>query len=144
MTETLSRPSGREARRVLDAELLAELRHFAQTSTQFMERLAGQAVNNVLDVFSGTFPTSGEFDRSYDVAAGAITVNNLGAAGHIITVVSDTPGAAAPPGGTGVYFVDGGTSRTVPLASHKFTVWGTAGDKVSFAVYTAAVVPGTS
>jgi hypothetical protein len=150
MTEpqTYSRPTGREARRVLDAELLAELRHFAQTSTEFMQRLAGQSVNNVLDVFTATFAADASglvfITRDYNVAAGCIQVSNLAAAGHFITVVAGSPGQSAPPGGTGVYLVDGGTTRTIALASRVVTLWGTAADKVSFQVFTAAVAPGTS
>src|SRR5215831_19518974 len=131
-TETLSRRlTGRGAAAVLQAELLSELRHYAQTSTEFMERLSGQAINHTLDVFAGVFDNTAQVTRDYNVAAGAITVNNLGAAGHIITVVADGPSltGAAPPGGTGVYFIDGGTTRTVPLASRKVTLYGTAADK---------------
>ena len=138
---TMSRPEGRDAKRVLDAEMLAAFRHFAQTMTEFTERLAGQAINHTLEVFAGTFDATGQITRDYNVAAGAITVNNLGAAGHIITVSSAGPGAGAPPGGTGVYFVDGGTTRTIPLASRVFTLYGTNADKVSFSVYTAAAQP---
>jgi len=142
--ETLSRPeTGRDTRRVLEAEMLAAFRHFAQTQTEFMERLAGQAINNTLEVFAGTFDPTLLVTRDYNVAAGAVTVNNLGAAGHIITVVSAGPNlsGAAPIGGTGVYFIDGGTTRTVPLASRVFTIYGTNGDRFSFAVYTAGARP---
>lgn len=139
---TFSRP-GKGADKVLQAELLAELRHHAQTSTQFLERLAGQAVNSVLEVFSGVFDATGQVSRDYAVAAGAITVNNLGIVGHRITVSTATPGAVAPTG-TGTYLVDGTTSRTVPLAARQFTLYGTAGDAYAFAVFTAAVVPGTA
>ena len=139
---TFSRP-GRGADKVLQAELLAELRHHAQTSTEFLERLAGQTVNHVLEIFSGVFDATGQFARDYQVAAGSITVNNLGIAGHRITVSTSTPGGSAPTG-TGTYLIDGGTSRTVPLAAREFTLYGTASDAFAIAVFTAAVVPGTA
>jgi len=140
--QTLSRP-GKGADRVLQAEMLAEFRHYAQTSTEFMERLAGQTINNVLEIFSGVFDATGQISRDYSVAAGSITVNNLGVAGHRITVSTSTPGGGAPTG-TGTYLVDGATSRTVPLAARQFTLYGTAGDAFAFAVFTAAVAPGTA
>jgi len=131
-------------RRVLDAELLQELRHVAQTTTEFTERLAGQAVNHVLEVFSGTFDATGVFSREYQVAAGCVEVNHLGAAANILTVSSGAPGGAGTPAGTGTYVIAGGTCRTVALASHQFTLYGTAGDRFSIQVFTAAIVPGTA
>jgi hypothetical protein len=139
---TFSRP-GKGAAAVLQAEMLADFRHWAQTSTEFMERLAGQTINNVLEIFSGVFDATGQFSRDYQVAAGALLVNNLGIAGHRITVSTAGPGSSAPTG-TGTYLVDGGTSRTVPLASRAFTLYGTAADAFSIAVFTAAVIPGTA
>jgi hypothetical protein len=142
--QTFSRPeTGRVASRVLEAELLSALKHAAQSQTEFMERLGGQIVNNTLQVFSGVFDATGFVTAQWKVAAGSIYVNNLGVAGHRITVSSGSPGASVP-SGTGTFLVDGGTARTVPLASHNVTLWGTAGDAFSFAVFTAAVRPGTA
>lgn len=144
MPRTFSRPdTGREANRVLQAELLAELRHNAQSQTEFMERLGGQIINNTLEVFSGQFDATGVFSRNWKVAAGSVVVNNLGVAGHRITVSTTAPGSVAPTG-TGTFLIDGGTSRTVPLASHNLTLYGTAGDFFSYAAFTAAVRPGTA
>jgi hypothetical protein len=129
---------------VLTAELLEALRDHAQHSTEFMRRVAGQSVNNVLEVFSGTFPTEGYITRDYAVAAGCIEVNNLGIAGHIVTVVSSGPGGTTAPTGQGSYVIDGGTVRTVAVASRHITIWGTSGDRFAFQTFTAAIVPGTA
>lgn len=136
----MTNPSPREVQRALSAELLAALRHQAQTQTDFLERLAGQIINNVLEVWSGIFDATGVMSRDYNVAAGCIYVANLGVAGHLITVSSAAPGAVAP-SGTGTFLIDGGTARTVPLASRNLTLYGTAADRVAFAVFTAPPRP---
>lgn len=140
MSLTDAKAGGREAQRVLTAELLSELRHQAQSQTEWAERLAGQIVNHTLEVWSGTFDASGVISRSYEVAAGCIVVNHLGVAANIITVSSAGPGSG-PPGGTGTYPIAGGTTRTVALGSRAFALYGTAGDRVGFQVFTAAVRP---
>lgn len=144
MTVDQQQVSPREAQRVLTAELLAALRHQAQASTEFMERLGGQIVNNILEQWSGTFDATGIITRDYGVAAGTVTVNNLGAAGHIITVSSSGQGGSAAPSGTGTGLVDGGTERTVPLGSRTMTLYGTNGDRVSFYVTTRAITPSST
>lgn len=130
--------------RELVAELLDALRQQAQTTTEFMARLGGQVINDVLEVATLVIPTEGFIARDYSVAAGCIDVSNLGVAANLMTVTSGGPGAAAPPSGTGVYIIAGGSRRTVSLASHQFTIWGTAGDKVSFQVFTSAISPSTT
>lgn len=134
------------ADKVLTAELVAELRHLAQSTTTFAERLAGQAVNNVLDVFTATFDaTASPITRSYSVAAGCVVVNNTST--HTITVSSAGPGpggSAAPTSGVGIYQVAAGTQRTVALASRNVTFYGTATDSFSAQVFTAPVTPGTT
>ena len=132
------------AERVVAAETLEAMRHYAQTTTEFMERLAGQAINNVLEVWSGVIPPEGYLPREYNVAAGAVQVNNLGVLANVMTVSSTSPTTSGTaPSGTGTFVVAGGTCRTVPLASHNFTVYGTAGDRISIAVFTAGPRPVT-
>lgn len=135
-----------EAERVLTAELLEALRHQAQTTTEFMERLGGQIINNVLDVFTATFATDGVITREYNVAAGSVEVcNDLNT--NTVTVSSAPAGGgiagSAPGGGTGVFKVKGGATRTVALASRTLSLYGTSGDTISVQVFTAAVRPGT-
>lgn len=133
-------PTGREAQRLLAAEQLSAFRHVANTTTEFMERLAGQSVNAVLEVFSGVFDASGQISRDYNVAAGAIEVSAWGVPANFVTVSTASAGGSAPTG-TGTYIIAGGATRTVALASRAFTLYGVAGDRVSFQVFTAAVRP---
>jgi hypothetical protein len=130
--------------RQLVSELLDALRHQAQTTTEFVARLSGQVINNVLEVATLVIPAEGFITRSYSAAAGCIDVSNLGVAANLMTVVSAGPGGNAPPSGTGVYVLAGATRRTIALASHEFTIWGTAGDKVAFQVFTSGIDPSTT
>ncbi len=128
--------------RRLTALLLEQLQHQAQTTTEFAAQLAGQAINDTLEVFTGVFDATGQFTREYGVAAGSIEVSNWGVAANFVTLTSGGPGSAVPVG-TGCYVIAGGQSRTVALASRQFTLYGTAGDKFSLQVFTAAVRPTT-
>lgn len=131
--------SARETERALGAELLEALRHQAQTQTEFLERLAGQTVNHCLEQFSGAIPAEGFITREYQVAAGCVKVRNLGVLANVVTVSSAGPGNV--PTGTGTARIPGGETDTIPLASRQLTIYGTAGDYVSFSVYTSAVQP---
>jgi hypothetical protein len=132
-----ARPArGREAERVLAAELLAAFRHMAQSTTDFMARIASGIINDVLVVETATFPADGIVHRQYGVAAGVIEVRNL-AATNVVTVSSSGPSSAAPSGGVGVYKVPGGVESEIHLASHQVTFYGTSGDSVSFQVLTS-------
>jgi hypothetical protein len=141
--ETEKGPTGREAQRLLTAELLSAFRAQAQTTTEFMERFAGQTINHVLEVYSGAFDTTGVFTRDYNVAAGSIEVTNLGVAANLITVSSSGPGSGTPTG-TGTYLIAGGTTKTVALASRAFTLYGTAADRFCVQVFTSGVRPVTA
>lgn len=132
---------GRDAERILAGELLEAFRAHAQTSTEFMERLAGRLVNHVLLVETAVFDaTATPIYRSFKAAAGAIEVSNRGA--NDITVSAAGPSSSAPPSGVGVYVVAAGTTRVVALASRQVTLYGTAADKLSFQVFTAGPHPG--
>lgn len=128
-------PRGREAERVLAAELLQEFRRLTQVTTEYAERITHGVINHVLEVATWTIPDTGYFTRTYAVTAGSIELRNL--ATHDMTVVSSVPGSAAPAGGIGVYVVAPGCSALVNLASHDVTIWGTAGDKFSYQVFSA-------
>lgn len=130
--------------RELVRQQLDAIRTAMQTMTEQAAKLAGQAVNNVLEVCTVAIPTEGYITRQYHVAAGSIALSNMATtATNLMTVTTGGVGSAAPDG-TGSYKVAGGTERTIPLASRSLTIWGTAGDRVSFSVFTAAVQPATS
>lgn len=133
-------PRGREAERILAAELLAEFRHLSQTMTNFTERFAGRIVNHTLLVETVTFDSAATpVTRAWHVAAGCIEVSNPG--DNTVTVSSAGPSSAAPTAGVGVYVVPAGTTRVVALASTQVTLYGTAADTVSVQVFTAPAQP---
>lgn len=132
-------PRGKEAERILAAELLAEFRYLSQTMTSFAERLAGQTVNHVLEVSTAAFDSTGYIFREYSVAAGCIEVTNSGT--HTVTVSSAGPSGSAPTVGVGVYVIPAGATRVVALASRQVTLYGTTADTVSFQVFTAPATP---
>lgn len=139
-------PSNREVERVLGVELLGELRHYAQTSTQFLERLSGQIVNHTLEVWSGPIPSEGFITREWAVAAGSIKVAHWGAADEDALVISSAgPGdAGSPPSGTGTWRVFPGTIDVVPVASRQITIYGPVGTTIGLQAFTAAVQPVTT
>lgn len=138
---TTRQPRGREAERILAAEQLAELRALRQIMTEQAARLSGRIVNNVLAVRTDTFPTAGLLVLDYGAAAGAVQVTNPSAANTITVYGAQDNSGVAPATGTGVYLVPPGQTITVPIASHVVTLYGTAADRVSYAVYTGAVGP---
>ena len=133
---------GRELERAFYAEMLQELRGLALTMTEFAERLAGRAVNHVLKVRTVIFDATGQVFEAFGVAAGSIEVTNLSTvAGHNVVVHAAGPMGAAPGAGVGVYFVPPASTRVIALGSRQLTLYGTAGDTVSYQVFTSAVQP---
>lgn len=132
-------PKGRQAELLLAAEMLAEFRHMAITTTEFMSRLAGRMVNNVLDVQTQPIPPGLSGDAAipleYNVAAGAIFVDNQGT--HPMTVSASAYTGRAPTQGIGVTIVPAGAWRRINVASRNITIYGTAGDVVCFQVSAA-------
>jgi hypothetical protein len=136
-------PRGKEAADALATEMLYEFRLLRETMTQTMGRLAGQIVNDVLSVRTVTFDATGFTQLGpFHVAAGSIFVDNLSAA-NTVTVTSHgpSPDGAAPAAGLGVSKVKAGQGRTINVASHNITLYGTNGDSVSVQVSTAAARP---
>ncbi len=133
--------AGAEDRRVLTAELMDELRHYAQTMTEFAARLGGRLVNNVLAVETCIVDAvATPVAREWGVAAGCVEVSNLSDA-NTLTVVAAGAGAAAPASGMGVYRVRPNTTRVVAVASRQVTFYGTAGDVFCYQAFTAAPQP---
>jgi hypothetical protein len=134
-----SAPRGRHAEMMLAAQMLAAFREYAQTHTDFMARLAGNIVNDTLQVLTATFDSTGVITRDFHVAVGSLEVENLGT--HIVTVVNSGASSGPPTGGIGVRVVPANARRLVPIASRVWTVYGTAGDQVSLISYTTAARP---
>lgn len=138
-TDRKRRPMrAREAERLLAAELLAELRDYHQRSTEWMARIAGGIVNDVLSVETATFGADGVIHRSWHVAAGIVEVRNLSTSAEV-TVTSSGPSSTAPASGVGVSVVPAEDVQYVGLASHQMTLYGTEGERVCWQAYTRGV-----
>lgn len=71
----------------------------------------------------------------------AIGVLQASTTGHTITVTSTPASDAAPSAGIGVAVVPAGQTHIINLASHTFTLYGTAGDQVLVQAFTAGAPP---
>jgi len=127
-------PNGRHAWYILGGELLAELRAIRNTHTRGMARVAGLIVNDVLEVGSWTFDTTGQYQVQYHVTAGSVAVDNLGT--HTIWVAAESNQTSVPPAGRGVTPIPAGAQRVVNVASRVITFYGTTGDLFAFQVFT--------
>lgn len=125
---------GKNAERTLTALMLAELREQNALMTEFTARLGSQIQNNVLEVATRVIPATGVVSGEYGVAAGCIVVDNL--SGSSVTVSSAGPQGSAPISGIGVTIVPAGVMRVVNLASRSWSIYGTAGDTVTYQVLT--------
>jgi hypothetical protein len=113
----------REEEAAWRSEMLGELRKLANTTTSRPD--ASQIVNDVLDVTTFVFDSTGSRAFSYQTAVGSIVVVNTGATS--VTVTSGTQGGdTAPTVGRGVQLVPAGSWLAVPIGAHAFTLWGTA------------------
>lgn len=130
-----------EAEKLFFAEMLQELRCLRQTTTEAAARLTNRSVNNVLDVQTQVFPTSGRISLRYGAAAGAIEVSNWSAAGVVTVYLAGGVDDTAPTSGVGVYRVGAGATRTISCDSHQITLYGAAGDAVTWQVWTRGVDP---
>lgn len=139
---TTRRPRGREAERILAAEMLSELRAMRMVMTEQAAKVAGRMVNNTLGVRTATFPPGGSVALNYHVAAGSIRVTNLSATGAI-TVTSAGDLGYVPVEGQGMYVVPAGLRETIPVASRHITLYGTPGERVSYMVFAGATSPTT-
>lgn len=127
-----------QAQALMMAELSAAVRSLVESSTELAGRLGRRgAVNAVLESWAGVFPTNGVITRTYEVAAGSISIENLSATHSLILTTGVAAGdTGANTSGVGVSYVRANALGRSPLADHSFTLTGTAGDLVSFEVFT--------
>ena len=141
----LKNVSSREMARVVNAELLADLRWWRQSFTEFIGRLQGRLVNDVLGVETCVLPSGGDpavtpsVTRQWHAPAGSVEVNNVST--HPITVAVGGASQVAPALGVGVYIVPASSTRTVNIASRQVTFYGTAADTFSYQAWTAGAAP---
>lgn len=138
--------SARQAEQLMQAELVAAIRSLVESSTEIVARLGRRgATNGVLESWAGVIPAGGVLQRTYEVAIGSVSVENCSAA-NLMTVASgvpagDTGGQSA---GTGVSKVRANSRGIAPIGDHSFSITGTAGDVVSFEVFTGLQPYGVS
>jgi len=135
-------PRGRAARDLIAAETLQELRHAYETNTALVARIAGQIINDTLEVATYVIPATGVVSNQYKVAAGCIEVENFSNANQMIVVARADATGSPPSQGTGMRPIAKGTCRVVALNSHAWSIYGTAGDVVSVQAFTAGAAPG--
>jgi len=126
-----------------DDRLQAICDEIVATREQMSEELGrwlGRMQNDTLAVETRIFPASNVISRAYRAIAGAIEVTNLSTT-TTITVVASGPDDAPPGQGTGVYVVPPASTRTIALASHNVTLYGTHDQYVSFQVFAAGISP---
>ncbi|GAA4699753.1 hypothetical protein [Phytohabitans rumicis] len=136
------KPRRGDAERILAGELLDAFRASAQTHTEFMARLHGMVVNDVLAVETVALDADGRIFRQWHVAAGAAEICNLST--EEVTVTASGPASGPPTGGVGVSVVPAGAIRIVNLGSRQMTIYGTATDRVSFQVVTRGGILGST
>ncbi len=117
---------------------LAELRHLTATMTEFVAAQRSQIVNGVLSVDLIALDAQGLWERGFQVPVGHVVVDNLSATD--LTVTSAPAQSSAPPSGRGVQVVPAYCSKSVPIGSHTFTVYGTPGAKANVQAFATPVV----
>lgn len=127
-----------QAQTLMMAELNAAVRSLVESSTELAGRLGRRgAINSVLESWAGVFPASGVLTRTYEVAAGSMTIENLSAANKVIVTTGVAAGdTGANNAGVGVSYVRANSFGRAPLADHSITITGTAGEAISFEVFT--------
>lgn len=132
------RMSPAQAQQLMTAEILDAVRSLTESTTELAGRLGRRgAINGVLESWAGVFPASGVIQRTYEVAAGSVTVENLSAAG-VVTVASGVPAGdtGGQTSGIGVSYVRPNSRGIAPLGDHSVTFTGTPADRISFEVFT--------
>jgi len=134
MSEIGKRVARTAEKEVLES-LLSEIQHFRTTTTEFASRYFGQALNNVLAVETVIFDATGYVTRSYPAAVGAVEVRNH-STGNTVTLAAGGSTGSAPLSGVGVYLIPKAPAlQMVNIGTTTFTIYGTAGEKVSFTAF---------
>lgn len=129
-------PRGREAERLLYAQLLAEFRDYMLRSTEAIGRLVGNIVNDTLEVGSAIFDSNALIVRSFHAPIGHVVVDNQSAT-NVVWVRSGAGSIGGTPGaGPGLYPVPAGQIRRVAIADHNVTFYGTATDRIAWHAFT--------
>ncbi len=128
-----------EAQRLINGDMVEQLRHLNDAMTELAERYASQVVNHVLEVGTYTFGAAGVITRSWHLRAGCIEIDNPGT--HTVTVLAGGDTGSVPTAGIGMYIVPAGGHRVIALASARVALYGTSGDTISLQAFTSAPRP---
>lgn len=127
--------TGRAPKADLTAEVLAELKLMRETMSNLAAHQRSQIANGVLEVATWKLDADGVLVRSFQTQVGSIIVTN--ATGAAVTVQAGTAGGStAPDVGRGVQVIPDGAWLAIPVGSHAFTVYGTAGTSVGVQAFT--------
>jgi hypothetical protein len=130
--------SAKDAERLMQAEILGALRNLAETSTALAAAVRGGITNSVLDVFVAILDANGICSRSYPVPVGSVGVINHSATATL--TVQSAPESSGPPGlGRGMQLVEPKSFLVLPISGRFYTIYGTAGEKVSVQAFTGLV-----
>lgn len=134
-------PTKREAERLVFGAILEEIRALRQNFTEYAGRLEGRIVNDVLGVETAQFDANATpIVRRYHAAVGAVAIDNLSA--HTMTVEAREALSGSSSGiGVGTYVVPANSHRVINVASRSFSIFGTAGDTLSFQAFSAGATP---
>lgn len=122
----------------LNAEILAELRYIRAHTSRTAELLGTGVVNNVLQVSTFVFDSTGMISLAWQATCGSIVVRNLSTS-NTVTVASGP--ASVTPSGTGSWTVPAATKDVVNVNSRIITLYGTAGQSVCVQAFTVGAAP---
>ncbi len=131
-----SRPlTDRELARAVAEATLDELKRLSTVMSGMAARDRSQLSNNVLEVVARVIPADGVLVCSYHTQVGAVVITNT--TGATMTVQTGTqPSGVAPTQGNGVQIIPNNSWLAIPIGSHAFTVYGTAGTSVGIQAFT--------
>lgn len=110
--------------------------------TQFIDELRGLVLNDCLRIATIALDDNGQGEISIAVPCAGVAAWNHGA--DAMTVTSSPPQEAAPSTGIGVQTIAAGGWAAWPATGTFCTVYGTAGELVTIALYEKPIPPGGS
>lgn len=130
------RLSAAQAQALMTAELLQAIRSVAESSTEIAGRLGKRgAVNGVIESWAGPIPTSGVLTRTYEVAVGSISIENLSAQKLIVNTGVAAGDTGANTVGVGVTYIRPNAFGRSTIGDLSFLITGNPGDLISFEVF---------
>jgi hypothetical protein len=122
----------------LAAEALREAQAARAHTTELVSQFGALMVNEVLEMGVGVIDSAGMFSRDYRAPYAAVgVVNPVAGAGAFIVTNSPRQGSA-PAAGAGVFDVPAGAGVVRRMAGTTLTIYGTAGARVNFTVFSVA------